>query len=98
MSAVAFQITSLTSVYSNLYSGADQRKYKCEASLAFVRGIHGWPVNSPHKAPVTQKMFQFDYVIVQPAQIGKDRYKRLMYFFIFKKKVGDHSVWFSSLK
>ena len=27
-------------------SGAGQRKYQSSASLAFVRGIHGWPVNS----------------------------------------------------
>ena len=31
----------------------------------FVRGIHRWPVNSPHKWPVTRKMFQFDVVIMQ---------------------------------
>ena len=34
------------------------------ASLAFVRGIHRWPVNSPHKWPVTRKMFPFDDVIM----------------------------------
>ena len=34
------------------------------ASLAFVRGIHQWPVNSPHKGPVTRKMFPFDDVIM----------------------------------
>ena len=33
-------------------------------SLALVRGIHRWPVNSPHKGPVTRKMFPFDDVIV----------------------------------
>ena len=38
MSAMASQITSLTIVYSIVYSGADQRKYQCSASLAFVRG------------------------------------------------------------
>ena len=41
----------------------DQRKHKSSASLAFVRGIHRWPVNSPHKGPVTRKMFSFDDVI-----------------------------------
>ena len=40
------QITSLTIVYSTVYSGADQRKHQSFASLAFVRGIHRWPVNS----------------------------------------------------
>ena len=43
---------------------ADQRKHQSSASLAFVRGIHRWPVNSPHKWPVTRKMFPFDDVIV----------------------------------
>ena len=40
MTAMAYQITSLTIVYSSVYSGADQRKHQSSASLAFVRGIH----------------------------------------------------------
>ena len=44
--------------------GADQRKYQSSASLAFVRGIHRWPVNSPHKWPVTRKKFPSDDVII----------------------------------
>ena len=40
MSAIASQITSLTIVYSTVYSGADQRKHQSSASLAFVCGIH----------------------------------------------------------
>ena len=64
MSTMASQITSLTIVYSTVYSGTDQRKHQSSASLAFVRRIHQWPVNSPHKAPVTQKMFSFDDVIM----------------------------------
>ena len=62
MGKIASQITSLTIVYSNVYSDADQRKYQSSASLAFVRGIHREPVNSPHKWPVTRKMFPFDDV------------------------------------
>ena len=57
MSAMASQITNLTIVYSIVYSGADQRKHQNSSSLAFVREIHRWPVNSPHKRPVTRKMF-----------------------------------------
>ena len=57
------QISSLTSVNSTVYSGADQRKYQCSASLAFVKGIHQWLVNSLHKGPVTRKMFPFYDVI-----------------------------------
>ena len=64
MSTMASQITSLTIVYWNVYSGADQRKHQSSASLAFVRGIHRGPVNSPHKGPVTRKMFLFDDVIM----------------------------------
>ena len=63
MGAMASQITSLTIVCSTVYSGADQRKHQSSASLAFVRGIHRWPMNSPHKLPVTRKMFPFDDVI-----------------------------------
>ena len=65
MGAMASQITSLTIVYSTVYSGADQRKHHSSASLAFVRGIHRWLVNSPHKWPVTRKMFPFDDVIME---------------------------------
>ena len=64
MSVMACQITSLTIVYSSVYSGADQRKHQSFAPLAFVRGIHRRPVNSPHKWPVTRKSFPFDDVII----------------------------------
>ena len=57
-------ITSLTIVYSTVYSDANHRKHHSPASLAFVRGIHRRPVNSPHKWPVTRKMFPFDDVIM----------------------------------
>ena len=71
--ANASQITSLTVVYSTVYSGADQRKHQSSASLSFVGGIHRRPVNSPHKWPVTWKMFSFDDGIMdltRPAQMG----------------------------
>ena len=65
MGAIASQITSLAIVYSTVYSDADQRKHQSSASLAFVWGIHrGRPVKSPHKWPVTRKMFPFDDVIM----------------------------------
>ena len=64
MSTMASQITSLTIVYSTVYSGTYERKHQSSASLAFVRGIHRWPVNAPHKGPVTWKMFPFDDVIM----------------------------------
>ena len=60
MRTLTSQTTSLTIVYSNVSSGADHRKHQSSASLPFVRGIHRSPVNSPHKGPVTWKMFPFD--------------------------------------
>ena len=64
MSAMTSQITSLSIVGSTVYSGADQRKHKRSASLAFVRRIHQWPVNPLHKGRVIRKMFPFDEVIM----------------------------------
>ena len=52
MGVMASQITSLTIVYSTVYSDAVQRKHQSSASLAFVRGIPRSPVNSPHKWPI----------------------------------------------
>ena len=64
MGSMAYQITSFTIVYPAVYSGADLIKYLSPASLAFVRRVHRGPVNSPHKWPVTRKMFPFNDVIM----------------------------------
>ena len=64
MSAMASQITGVTTIYSTVYSDADQRKLQSSATLAFVMGIHQWPV-TPHKWPVTRKMFPFDDVFMR---------------------------------
>ena len=71
MSEIASQITSLTIVYSIVHSGTDQSKHQSSASLAFVWEIHRWPVNFPHKWPVTRKMFPFDDVIMDPEHCGR---------------------------
>ena len=47
-----------------------ERKRQSSVSLAFVRGIHRWPVNSPHKGSVTRKMFQFDDVIMMIVRVA----------------------------
>ena len=65
MSAMSSQITNRTSVYSAVYSRLDERKHQSSAPLAFLWGIHQSPVNSPHKWPVSRKMFSFDDVIMQ---------------------------------
>ena len=54
MGVIASEIASLKIFCSTVYTGTDQRKHQSSASLAFVRGIHRWPVNSSHKWPVTQ--------------------------------------------
>ena len=64
MRAMVSQITSLTIVYSTVYSGEDQRKHQSSVSQVFVWGIHRWPVNSPQKWPVAWKMFPIDDVIM----------------------------------
>ena len=56
---MASQITGLTIVYSTVYS-MRKKTHQSSASLAFVCGIHRWPMNSPHKGPVTREMFPFD--------------------------------------
>ena len=68
MSAMA-QITGVSIVYSTVCVGADQRNHQSSASLTFVRGIHRWPLNSPHKGPVTRKVFPFDDVIMSKRRL-----------------------------
>ena len=49
---------------NRLFRHRSNKENLCSASLAFARGIHRWPVNSPHKGPVTRKMVPFDDVIM----------------------------------
>ena len=67
MGVLVSQITSLTIVNSKK---TDQRKHQSSTTLAFVRGIQRRPVNSPHKWPVTRKMFPFDDVIMNLGMIN----------------------------
>ena len=64
MSVIASQITSISTVCSHVYSGAYQREHESSALLAFVRGIRRWPVDSPHKWPVTRELFPFDDIFM----------------------------------
>ena len=75
MSTMASQFTSPTLVYTTVYSGADQRKHKSSASLAFVWGIHRWPVNSPHKWPVGPNA---ENVTIWWRHHGYDRVRRVV--------------------
>ena len=64
MSAIASQITGGSVVCSTVCSGADQRRHQSSVSLAFVRRIHRWPVDSTDKGAVTRKMLPFNDVIL----------------------------------
>ena len=64
MSAAASLITGVSMVWLIVWLGADQRKHHSSGSQVFARGIHRWPMNSPHKGPVMRKRFPFDDVII----------------------------------
>ena len=74
MTTMASQITSLTVVY------ADQRKHQSSVLLALCAGTSPGPVNSPHKGPVTRKMFPFDDVSMSRGRRG-DRHRYRMCFY-----------------
>ena len=74
------QITSIWTVCSVVCSGTLQRKHQS----SFVRGIHRWLLDSPHKGPVTRKCFHLMTSILQctkwPAEKNfknKDTYNRI---------------------
>ena len=62
MSATASQITGVSIVCLSVCWGSNQWKHQSSASVAFVRGIHWWPVDFRHKGP--QKMPPLDNVIM----------------------------------
>ena len=63
LGAMTSQITSVSVVCSTVCSSAYHSK-QSSVTLAFERGIHRSPVDSPHKGSVTWKMFPFDDVIM----------------------------------
>ena len=71
-------------------TGAYQRKHQSSASLAFGRGIQRWPVNSPHKGPVTWKMFSFDVVIMS----GHGRYQACPASHLLRTPISAKYCWF----
>ena len=67
---MASEITSLTIVYSTVYSRRRSKKTSKLRVTGLCAGIHRWPVNSPHKGPVTRKLFPFDDVIMRSKYPG----------------------------
>ena len=68
--AMASQITGVSIVCWTVGSNLNPRKHQFSPSLSYVRGIHRSLVNSPHKRPVTRKMFPFDDVIINVSGDG----------------------------
>ena len=69
MSTIASKITGVSMAHSTVCSYGYQRKRQSAASLAFVRGIHLWPMNSLHKRQVSRKMFPFNDIIMSPCTV-----------------------------
>ena len=98
MGAMATQITSLTNVYSNVYSGADQRRHQKLRITGFCVGNS--PVTPTHKWPVTWKMFPFGDVIMQRS-LEAVRYKGISYHrtmtaYRIKFRYSSHECFYSS--
>ena len=72
LTTVVSQITSVRVVYSIVYSDADQRKTSKLSVTGHCGGISPGPVNSPHKGPVTRKMFPFDDAIMKNQATSMD--------------------------
>ena len=53
---------SFDCLFNSLYVPTS-KKHQSPHYWPSVRGIHRWPVNSPHKGPATRKMLSFDDVI-----------------------------------
>ena len=81
MDSMASLITSLTSVYSTVHSGADQRKHPSSASLAFVSGE--FPVLMASKA----EMFPFDDVIMMYNYLTTQLHLGSIWMHVYKQQL-----------
>ena len=70
-----------------------KKKHQSSPSLAFVREIHRRPANSPHKGPVTRKMFPFDDVIMLFLWVSSARACFLNLGIIWRKAHGRTSLF-----
>ena len=65
MSAMASKKSPTSRLFAQPFLQAQiKENIKALRHWLFVREIHRWPVDSPHKWPVTRKMFPFDDVIM----------------------------------
>ena len=85
MTTMAFQITSLMVVFSTVYSDRSKKTPKLRVAGLCVGNSPG-PVNSPHKGPVTRKMFPFDDVIMKKRRGQRtERLKKAVFINYFDK-------------
>ena len=77
MGAMASEISSLTIVYSTFIQAQVKENINAPRHWPlcgeFTVTDHRWPVNSPHKGPVTRKRFPFDDVIMDRRDIARFR-------------------------
>ena len=64
INTMASQITGRSTDCLNVCSDAHLRQHHRSVSLAFVKGIYRWAVDSPNKGTETRKRFPFDDVIM----------------------------------
>ena len=65
MTTMASQITSLTIVFSTVYSRRRSKKISKLRVTGLCAGNSPGPVNSRHKGPLTRKLVPFDDVIIR---------------------------------
>ena len=98
MSTMASQITGVSIVYSAVCSGAHQRIYQSSASLAFVKGIYRWPVDSPYKGSLTRNCFNFMtsscHFLIQPLELGANI--KMLYSNVYD--TAYKSLWSNEIK
>ena len=93
MSAMASQVTGVSIVYSTASSGIGQIKHQTLRHWPFVRGIHRWPVNFPHKGPVTRKMFPLNNVIMNTVRVLLVRWDHNQGF-----SLSRHEKWYKYIR
>ena len=65
MSAIASQIAGVSIVViAQPFVLEPIKENQSSVALAFVKGIHLWLVDFPHKRPVRRNMFPFDDIIM----------------------------------
>ena len=70
---------SFDCLFNSLY-GPTSKKHQIPHYWPFVRGIHRWPVNSPHQGPVTRKKLPIDDVImIRLPHMGKSQHEGIFY-------------------